>query len=130
MAEKTIKTTPKYLEYERDYRRYSIGFFVILLGVILAYLMTVQQWLSGDTLAIVLLLLASLMLIVHLTVFLHLGKSEKGPKLMTYSTLYMFAIVLIMVGCSIWIMYHMNINMGMTPEQMNQYMLDQNSKGF
>jgi len=67
---------------------------------------------------------------VQLTVFLHIGKDEKGPKLKTYSTLYMFAIVIIMVGCSIWAMYHLNINMGMTPEQMQQYMLDQNNKGF
>lgn len=113
-----------------EYARYYLGYLGALILVLVAYFTTTLHLLSSTVLTVFLLAIAAVLLILQLTVFLHLGKAEKGPKLNTYTAIYMFIIVLIVVGCSIWIMYHLNINMGMTPEQMKQYMIEQNSKGF
>jgi len=116
--------------FRTEYLHYSAGFLIALALIIFGYLLTTNHWLSGNVLAIALLAVAAVLMFVQLTVFLEVGRAEKGPKLNTYSVAYMFAIAIIVIGCSVWIMYHMNVNMGMTPQQMQQYMLDQNSKGF
>jgi cytochrome o ubiquinol oxidase operon protein cyoD len=55
--------------------------------------------------------------------FLHLGRETK-PRWKLLVLAFMVMIVLILVGGSLWIMK--NLNYRMTPQQMNQYMLNQN----
>lgn len=116
--------------YRKEYYRYGIGFLLALLVVYVAYFSTTSQMFDPTMLAVLLLVCAGIQLIIQLAVFLHLGRSEKKPQWKTWTFVYMLVIVLIFVGCSIWIMDRMNYNMSMTPEQMQQYMLEQNKKGF
>ena len=116
--------------YMHEYQRYGLGFIGALVLIYTAYFFVTGGHIHGTTLAIVLLICASLQLLVQLIVFLHLGKAEKGGKLMTWSMAYMFFMVLVLVVCSIWIMDHLNYNMKMTPEQMEKYMIQENNAGF
>ncbi len=116
--------------YRKEYYRYGIGFLIALAIVYLAYFSTIQKLFEPTALAVVLLVCATVQLVVQLRVFLHLGASEKKPKWKTWSFVYMLIIVLIFVGCSLWIMDRLNYNMGMSPEQMKQYMIEHNNGGF
>lgn len=60
---------------------------------------------------------------VQLYFFLHLGRETK-PRWKLLVLAFMILIVMILVFGSLWIMK--NLNYRMTPEQMNQYMLNQN----
>lgn len=117
------------LAFRKDYVRYGIGFLGALALVYISYLATTGGKLTSTMLAILLLATASVQLIVQLKIFLHVG-DEKGPKLWLGSVAIMIFMILIVVVASVWIMYHLNENMGMSPKQMEQYMLQQNSKGF
>lgn len=116
-------------QYQRTYRRYSLGFAAALVITYAAYLTTTQQWLSGAWLAAGLLGLAIIQLVVQLVVFLHVAH-EKKPRWTLYSIIYSVIMMLIVVLGSLWVMYNLNYNMHATPEQMNEYMLEQNKKGF
>lgn len=125
----TVKQTD--LErYRKEYYRYGIGFLIALGIIYVAYFSTTQHLFTPAVLAVVLLACAILQLTVQLVVFLHLGKSERTPKWKSWSFVYMLVIVLIFVGCSLWIMDRLNYNMGMSPEQMTKYMIEHNNGGF
>ena len=66
--------------------------------------------------------LAITQLLVQLVFFLHIDK-ERKPRWNLAVLLFAALIVFIIVGGSLWIMYHLNYNM--SPQQMNQYMLQQ-----
>lgn len=116
-------------EYKRRYYRYVVGFVGALLLVYLAYFAATQQWLEGTGLAVLLLLVASVQLFLQMFVFLHV-KEEDKPRFTMWSIVYTFVMVAIIVVASLWIMANMNYNMHMSPEQMEEFMIGQNKKGF
>lgn len=67
--------------------------------------------------------LAVVQFFVQLFFFLHIGK-EARPRWKLLVLMLMIVIVLILVVGSLWIMH--NLNYRMTPQQVNQYMLNQN----
>lgn len=76
-----------------------------------------------------LLFLALLQMAVQLYFFLHLSE-EKKPRWKSVSLLFTIGVVLIVVCGSIWVMTHLNYNMGMSPEQMKEHIIKENKKGF
>lgn len=116
-------------DYRQQFYRYCGGLIAALILVYAAYFATVQQWLTGSGLAILLLTVASIQLFVQMVVFLHVY-DEKKPRWTLVSIIYTIAMLLIVVVASLWIMANMNYNMHMTPEQMQDFMLEQNRKGF
>lgn len=116
-------------QYKRAFYRYCYGLIIGLVLVYIAYFTATNGWLDGGALAGLLLGVALPQFLVQMIVFLHVG-DEKQPRWTLWSILYVFAMLAIIVGASLWIMANMNYNMHMTPEQMEEYMLEQNKKGF
>ena len=116
-------------KFRRQYYRYASGFLGALTLTYLMYFTATNGWLDGLWLAAFLLFLALVQIVLQLFVFLHIGR-EDGPRWTLISISYMSFMVLIIVVASLWIMANMNYNMHMSPEQMEQFMLEQNKKGF
>ena len=116
-------------EYTQIYRRYLLGFGGGLALVFTAYFAVTNAWLAGMALAGALLLIALVQFVVQMVVFLHV-LDEKKPRWTLWSIGYTVVMLLIIVLASLWIMANMNYNMHMTPEQMQEFMLEQNKKGF
>lgn len=68
------------------------------------------------------LALAVVQLVIQLIFFLHLGSRSGGRTQLAIFIATIMLVLLIVIG-SIWIMDHLNYNM--TPDQVNQYMQDQ-----
>lgn len=107
---------------------YVTGFFMSVLVTLLAYFAVVNQFWTGWTLAIVIVVLAVIQLAIQLIFFLHLGHEKGGNwKLVTFwfATL----VVAIVVVGSLWIMHNLNYNMmQMTPDEQIEYLKD--NEGF
>lgn len=108
---------------------YIVGFGLAVLLTLVAYELTVNHRLSGGLLIGLIMGLAAVQLVVQLVFFLHLGR-EKGSRWNVASFLFMLLILLIVVVGSLWIMYSLNYNMHMTPQQMDDFMRQQSNKGF
>lgn len=116
-------------QYRTGVIRYALGFGVALLIVYAMYFAVVGRWFESTMLAAFLLVLAAVQFGLQMIVFLH-ALDEDKPRWTLWSILYSFAMMLILVVASLWIMHNMNYNMHMSPEQMEQFMLEQNEKGF
>ncbi len=106
-------------------KSYIIGFLASLALTLAAYFPVLKHVQSGHEafshahLTLVVIILAVIQLAVQLVFFLHLLSGSRWNKIVFISTL---GIVLIVVIGSIWIMNHLNYNM--TPDRMNQYLMD------
>lgn len=109
--------------------RYIVGFVSSVVLTLVAYALVVTQSVSGMGLTLAIIGLAAVQLIVQLVCFLHLGRG-KNQRWNMAAFLFMALVLLIIVIGSLWIMANMNYNMGMTPEQMDQFMNEQRDKGF
>ena len=112
------------------HRSYIAGF---ILSVVLTY---VAYWLAQEhvhsehslfdhsSLVIMLSVLALAQMIIQLTAFMHLS-NDRRPYWSVGAFLYAALLVFFLVGGSMWVMYHLNTNMGyMTPEQTDAYMIE------
>lgn len=117
-------------QYRKEFYRYAGGLMVAFGLTYAIYMAATEQWFERVALAGFLLTAASLQLIVQLVVFLHVGRKENGPRWTLLSIIYTVLMLAIIVGGSLWIMANMNYNMHMSPEQMQEFMLEQNKKGF
>jgi cytochrome o ubiquinol oxidase subunit IV len=110
-------------------RSYLFGFTLSVFLTLTAFSVAEEHVHSGHTVfthPIVIILTAVLAIaqfFVQIYYFLHLGKESK-PRWKLLILCFMVLVVLILVIGSIWIMY--NLNYRMTPDQMNQYMINQN----
>jgi cytochrome o ubiquinol oxidase operon protein cyoD len=109
-------------------KSYSIGFGLAIIFTLAAYFTVASGWFSQVGAIAVISLLAVVQLIVQLAFFLHLGRDNVKWKAAAFYT--MFIILVLIVGGSLWIMYSLDYNMMMSPEAMQEYMLEQNKKGF
>lgn len=108
-------------------KSYSIGFGLAIIFTLAAYLTVVSGWFSQVGAITIIAVLAALQLVVQLVFFLHLGRD--GVKWKAAAFYMMFIILVLIVGGSLWIMYNLDYNM-MSSEAMQEYMLEQNKKGF
>jgi cytochrome o ubiquinol oxidase operon protein cyoD len=90
---------------------YAIGFILsVILTAIPFYLVMTKAFDKSSTTAVVILGFAAIQVIVHMVYFLHMnGKSEGGWSLL--ATMFTLVLLVIVLAGSIWVMYHMNINM-------------------
>ena len=100
-------------------RGYLIGFVlsVILTAVAFYYVMSGALQDNGVT-ALVITALAGVQIVVHMVFFLHMSpKAEGGWSLM--ALIFTLIILAIVIGGSLWVMYHLNHNMmPMSVEEM------------
>lgn len=109
-------------------KSYSIGFVLAVLLTLGAYFAVTSEWSSQAMVIAIISLLAVVQLVVQLVFFLHLGRD--GMKWKAAAFWSMLLILVLIVGGSLWIMYNLDYNMMMTPEQMQQLMLEESKKGF
>jgi cytochrome o ubiquinol oxidase operon protein cyoD len=92
-------------------RDYAIGFVLsVILTAIPFWLVIAKVFDKSSTTAAVILAFAAVQVVVHMVYFLHMnGKAEGGWSLL--ATMFTLVLLVIVLAGSIWVMYHMNINM-------------------
>lgn len=110
--------------------KYIVGFTSALLLSVVAYFVVVDKWFDGSvqTMAF-LLLLAAVQLLIQLVCFLHLGIRGSSAS-RTLAIAYTLLMMMVIVVGSLWVVRNLDYRMGMHPEAMNEYMIEQNKKGF
>ncbi len=104
------------------YISYVVGFVLSIATTLLAYFFVVNNLWPKEVMIYIVLGIAVVQLIVQLVFFLHLGRGNRW-KVLTF--VFAALVVLIVVIGSIWIMQNLDYNMmHMSPEQMNQYMVE------
>jgi cytochrome o ubiquinol oxidase operon protein cyoD len=101
-------------------REYVIGFLlsVLLTAIPFALVMT-DAFSDPRVTAGIVTAMAMVQIVVHMIYFLHMNtKSESGWTLM--ALVFTIIIVVIVVAGSLWVMYHMNLNM--MPEMASEAM--------
>ncbi|NVD71747.1 cytochrome o ubiquinol oxidase subunit IV [Duganella sp. BJB1802] len=90
---------------------YAIGFVLsVILTAIPFWLVMHKAFDKSSTTAAVILAFAAVQVVVHMVYFLHMnGKIEGGWSLL--ATLFTLVLLVIVLAGSIWVMYHMNVNM-------------------
>lgn len=106
-------------------RHYLVGFIGSILLTMAAYLTVAYNWLSGWTAILLVSLLAVAQLAVQLFFFLHVSAGSK-PRWKLATFWFMLAIIVVIVGGSLWIMHSLNYRMMPSVDQMKQYMQSQN----
>jgi cytochrome o ubiquinol oxidase operon protein cyoD len=107
---------------------YSVGFALAIILTLAAYFAVTGGWFSEVGAIVVVSLLAVIQIIVQLVFFLHLGRDKVKWKAAAFYT--MFIILILIVGGSLWIMYNLDYSMMMSPEAMQEYMIEEGKKGF
>jgi cytochrome o ubiquinol oxidase operon protein cyoD len=92
-------------------RDYAIGFVLsVILTAIPFWLVMAKVFDKSSTTAAVILAFAAVQVVVHMVYFLHMnGKAEGGWSLL--ATMFTLVLLVIVLAGSIWVMYHMNLNM-------------------
>lgn len=111
-----------------SYRSYIIGFGLSLLLTIGAFSIVMQQLMFGWMLVAFITAFAVAQLLVQLVFFLHVGRGA-GARWNIIALLFMIMVVFIIVVGSLWIMRNLDYNM-MPSHEMEEYMVEQNQKGF
>lgn len=96
------------------------GFTISLILTVVAYLLVVENILSGWILLTAILTIAILQFIVQLLFFLNLGQ-ETGPRWKLTIFISTLGLVLMIIIGSLWIMNHLNYNMMSSPQKIEQY---------
>jgi cytochrome o ubiquinol oxidase operon protein cyoD len=104
---------------------YITGFVLSVLLTLAAYASVTNHSLGNMTVGII-AGLAVAQLLVQLVFFMHLGRG-KSAQLNLVAFAFMLVVVGILVIGSLWIMR--NLNSYMSPEEMNDYMVQQVNRG-
>lgn len=102
-------------------RTYLTGFTVAAMLTAVAFWIVMARPLSGPVAATALVALAVAQILVQTYAFLHVNsRAQEGWILTAY--VFTCVLVLIAIGGSLWIMFHLNSNMmpGMMPGSMSQ----------
>ncbi|HSW79277.1 MAG TPA: cytochrome o ubiquinol oxidase subunit IV [Candidatus Saccharimonadales bacterium] len=103
---------------------YVTGFVLSLIFTLIPYYLVTHESLKGHVLIAVILTFAFAQLLIQVLFFLHLGR-ERGPRFNTVFLAATFSAVCVVVGGSVWIMYHLQKNM---PDMaMSQKLIDDES---
>lgn len=106
-------------EWHGTLKSYAIGFTACFLLTSASFLIVAFKLFSGQTLIYVLVALALVQALVQLLYFLHLGQEAK-PRWETVIFYFMFLILLIIVGGTLWIMQDLNDRMMIDMTQMEK----------
>ena len=97
----------------------GLGLALLLTGVSFWVASTSALWGPGSAVGLVVLAIAQMG--VHLVFFLHITSGPDNTNNVLALAFGVMIVFLVMIG-TIWIMAHMNANVGMTPELMNLQM--------
>lgn len=89
---------------------YTIGFLLSLLFTFIPYLLVVNETFSGNALWVTILGFAFAQMVIQITFFLHLGRGPK-PNWNLFFFISTGAIILVVVGGSLFIMNNLHYNM-------------------
>ncbi|MCJ2034737.1 cytochrome o ubiquinol oxidase subunit IV [Methylobacterium sp. J-068] len=97
-------------------RAYRIGVALSILLTVIPFWLVMSKALPNPTvMAAVIFALALIQITVHVVSFLHLDtRSEGGWTLLAF--LFTAVIVVLTIGGSVWVMYHLNANMMPMPD--------------
>jgi cytochrome o ubiquinol oxidase operon protein cyoD len=109
-------------------KSYSIGFILAIILTLASYFAVTNGGFSEVGVIAVISVLAVVQIIIQLVFFLHLGRDKVKWKAAAFYT--MFIILVLIVGGSLWIMYNLDYNMMMSPEAMEEFMIEESKKGF
>jgi cytochrome o ubiquinol oxidase operon protein cyoD len=102
-------------------RGYLIGTLLSIVLTVIPFWLVMTGTLAASTTIAAIVLLAVVQIVVQVYYFLHLDtRSEGGWNLIAF--LFTAVIVVIAVGGSIWVMYHLNANMMPMPDGTMQSM--------
>lgn len=91
-------------------KSYVIGFLLSVVLTAIPFWLVMTGAMSSQATAITIILFAVVQIVVHTVCFLHVNtRAEGGWTLMAY--IFTAVIVLIVIAGSVWIMYHLNLNM-------------------
>jgi cytochrome o ubiquinol oxidase subunit IV len=89
---------------------YSIGFILSVILTAIPFWLVMAKVLPPHVTGFVILGIAGVQVVVHMVYFLHMNsKSEGGWSLM--ALIFTGILLFIVLSGSIWVMYHMNVNM-------------------
>jgi cytochrome o ubiquinol oxidase subunit IV len=103
-------------EWHGSYKAYAIGFFASLILTSLSFLLVVNEMFTPRILIYSLTGLALSQAVVQLIFFLHLGQEAK-PRWETVVFFFMFSILIIIAGGTLWIMHDLD-ERTMSPSMM------------
>ncbi len=91
-------------------RSYIVGFLLAIVLTVIPFALVMTQAMPRSAIIITIVAFAVVQIVVHLVFFLHMnGSSEQRWNLVAFA--YTVVILAILVGASVWIMYHLNYNM-------------------
>ena len=89
---------------------YTIGFILSIVLTAIPFTLVMTGALPTGWLVATIVVLAVVQIIVHLVAFLHLNRSSgRGWNLTAFA--YTLVVLIVLIGASIWIMFHLNYNM-------------------
>jgi len=91
-------------------RPYVLGYLLSVALSLVPFLLVMTSALPRAALIAVVAIFAAAQVAVHLVFFLHLGRRGE-PAWNVHVLLYTAVILAILVGASVWIMYHLDANM-------------------
>jgi cytochrome o ubiquinol oxidase subunit IV len=91
-------------------RSYLIGFVLSVILTAIPFWLVMAAPLSNQATALLIMAFAAVQVVVHMVFFLHMDrKAEGGWSLM--AMIFTVVVVVIALSGSLWVMYHMNLNM-------------------
>jgi cytochrome o ubiquinol oxidase subunit IV len=91
-------------------RSYITGFILSIVLTAIPFILVMTGALPVVALIPIILVFAVVQILVHLVYFLHLNRSsEQSWNLTAFA--YTIIVLVILVGASVWIMYHLDFNM-------------------
>jgi cytochrome o ubiquinol oxidase subunit IV len=93
-----------------SYRSYTVGFILAIVLTAIPFILVMTTALPATALVVTVGLFALAQIGVHLVFFLHLNRSSAQRwNLIVFA--YTLVILAILVGASVWVLYHLNANM-------------------
>lgn len=110
--------------------KYVAGFIIALILSLASYFVVTTHVLNAaSAVMLVIFGLAVIQFGVQVVCFLHVS-FEKRALLRSGVLLFTIMMMLVIVIGSVWIMKNLDYRMGMSADSMNEYMREQNKKGF
>ncbi|MFO0920174.1 MAG: hypothetical protein U0451_00710 [Candidatus Saccharimonadales bacterium] len=108
-------------------KTYIFGTIITVALTFGSYFLVTNEIISGTLALITISIFAIMQFIVQSVLFLHVGMDKK-PKFHTAIFLYIIMTILILVLCSMWIMYNLDYRHdhdNSTPDETNYYLLEE-----
>ena len=93
-----------------SFKSYMIGFLLSVVLTAIPFWLVMTETLAPQTTGLIITAFAVVQIVVHMVFFLHMNhKSEGGWNML--ALIFTIVVVVIAVAGSVWVMYHLNVNM-------------------